>query len=168
MRRLLIALLIGGSLAGMAWSAGLAKNCAASLCVDASQTVNGKSGYTTVPYHSYASTASTVVYNCWLGPIPYVCDVYFEQQQAYVPFSAPTVVAGNMPVKSYVYGTSWMTGKSSWIYSTSSWITGDQTSYLTGRAYADTRTGSGVYYNHSGTGHGHLVDDIYYQRIAVP
>jgi hypothetical protein len=168
MRRLLVAILIGGSLAGMVWSASLAKSCSASFCVDASQNVNGDRDWVSVPYHSYAQTASTVVYNCWLGPIPFICDIYFEQQQAWYPFGVPTVVAGNVPVKSYVYGTSWWTGKASWSYSLGGSIAGDNTRYLTGRAYADTHTGSGVYYNHSGTGHGHQVDDIYYQQVVVP
>lgn len=167
-RRVGGAVLIGISLAGMVWSAGLARNCLASFCVEATQTVNGNDGYATVPYHSYAQTASTVTYNCWLGPIPSLCTAYFEQVQAYTPFSAPTVAAGNVPVKSYVYGTSWWTGQGAWTYSMSGSISGDSVKQVTGRAYADTHTGSGVYYNHSGTGHGHSVDDIYYQRVAVP
>jgi len=150
----------------MAWSSTLAKECAGSLCVDATQTINGSSGAVTISLGSYGSVAGSVVYNCWLGPIPFICDFYFVQGLAFTPFSSPQVVAGNVPVVSYTAGTNPNTGQFSWLYNYSETNTGDRTLYLTGRAQTDAR--SSGYWVSTGTGAGHLVDDFYRQQVTVP
>ena len=169
MKRILgSAMIMAIALAGMAWSVSLAEVCGASFCVDASNSVNGKTTGVTVTYHSYANDSGSVKYKCWLGPIPFICDVGFIQTFAYIPFAKPSVTAGNMPTNAYVLGTSSATGQSGWNYKLSGTIAGDATWYLTGRAYADTHTGSGTYWNATGTGSGHMWDDNYKNRVSVP
>jgi hypothetical protein len=164
-KRLLTAILVGASLSGMAWSSSLAKECAASFCVDATQTTNGTTGLVTIALGNNASVAGKVVFNCWLGPIPFICDMYLVQGIAYTPFSRPAVVAGNLPIKSYTTGTNPNTGQFSWLYNYSETNSGDRTLYLTGRAKSDTR--SSGYWISTGTGTGHLTDDFYRQSVTV-
>lgn len=164
-KRLLTAILVGGSLAGMVWSSTLAKECAGSFCVDATQTINGSSGGVTITLGNSGNVAGKVVYNCWLGPLPFICDLYLVQGLAYTPFARPSVVAGNLPVKSYTTGTNPNTGQYSWLYNYSETNSGDRTLYLTGRGKTDTR--SSGYWVSTGSGTGHLVDDFYRQQVTV-
>jgi hypothetical protein len=167
-KRLLTAIFVGASFAGMAYSATFAKECAATFCLDATENVNGGTGYVQITYHTYANVAGQIAYECQLGPIPFICDLYFIQGIAYLPFGSPSVVAGNLPVKSYTLGTNPDTGQYSWLYNYKETNTGNRTLYLTGRSYADTHSGTGTYWISTGTGPGHLVNDYYKQQVKVP
>jgi hypothetical protein len=169
MKRLLVlSCAVGLMLAALVSSPSSAKTCAASFCVDAQNTVNGASGGVTIGYYTVAEDWGRVTYNCYLGPIPLACNVYFQETFAYVPFAKPTFAAGNpIHIKSYVLGTSVVTGQTGWNYTDNGSITGDFSFTIVGDAKADTHTGTGTYYNGTGTGSGHMVDENYKQRVVV-
>lgn len=164
-----ISLAMAFALTGLVSTSVYAERCAVTFCVAASNSVNGGTGYKTVTYNTYAQNAGSVKYTCQLGPVPFLCSIYFVQTLAYTPFASPSVVAGNLPVRSYTVGTSSATGQKGWNYNDSGVITGNYTGYLTGRARADQRTSSSLsYWNASGTGAGHVIDENYRQRVHVP
>lgn len=168
MSRRVAIVLMALSLSGLIWTGVAANQCAGSLCVYASNKVNGSSAGATVAYHSTATDSGNVQYQCWLGPIPFICDIYFVQTFAYWPFGLPSVTGGNISGASYTFGTSSATGQSGWNYNGTGTIAGNATLYLSGQAYADEHTGSSTYWNATGTGNGHLVDDNYRNRVTVP
>lgn len=160
------AIVMALSLVGMVYGTALAERCSGSFCVTASNSMNGTTGGVTIALNGIGRDSGSVQYECYLGPIPFICNISFYQSFANTPFATPTWQAGNVPSKTFTLGTSPVTGQSSWNYQLTGTITGNATNSLSANAKADTRS-SGFYVG-TGTGTGHTVDDNYKQTVTVP
>lgn len=166
MRRVsIIAVVMALSMVGMVYGTAVAERCSASFCVTASNSMNGTTGGVTISLNGTGKDAGSVRYECYLGPIPFICDISFYQSYANTPFATPVFTGGNVPSRNFTLGTSPVTGQSSWNYKLTGTISGNATNSLSSQAKADQRS-SGFYVG-TGTGSGHQVDDNYRQTVRV-